>query len=276
MRLVACVILSFICISIDHSHSHLSTVRKTLSAAIYPLQAAVYWPVKAGGGLVEHVRGRERLIADNDRLREENLMLRSKAQRFSALQKENRRLRELLDSSAQLDQEFGVADIVAIQATAGSRQMVINKGTRSQVFLGQPLIDAYGVIGQVAEVGPFSSTAILITDPKHALPVQVNRSGLQAIAVGVDRKDGLELQYVPANADVRIGDLVVTSGLGQRFPAGFPVGEVTAVDEPQGDAFSNIVVTPSAQIGRGSEVLLVWPRSEIEGGRMSAVTDIRH
>ncbi|MEX2481456.1 MAG: rod shape-determining protein MreC [Gammaproteobacteria bacterium] len=269
---MTCAILSFLCISIDHAHDHLSSIRAALSVATYPVQVVVNIPVRAGAAVIENVSTRRQLIAENERLRHENLMLSSKSQRFLALERENERLRELLDSSVVFDQEIIAADVLAIETTPTSQQIVINKGSNQGTFVGQPVLDAYGVIGQVAFVGPFSSSALLVTDPNHALPVLVNRNGLRAIAVGGDGPQQLALSFVSTNADIKVGDLLVTSGLGRRFPAGYPVGRVKHVSIAPGDAFATVVVEPSAKVGHTREVLLVGPRPpQLEDERVTVV-----
>lgn len=239
---------------------------------VYPIQVVVNTPVQAGASIAASLRARRHLLEENARLQRDNLLLSSRSQRYLALERENERLRELLDSSVIFDQEVIVADVLAIETTPSSRQIVIDKGGNQGAFLGQPLLDADGVIGQISNVGPFSSTALLVTDQRHALPVLVNRNGLRAIAVGGDRANELNLSFVSINADIKVGDLLVTSGLGGRFPAGYPVGRVKNVDLKSGDAFATVQVEPSAQVGHTREVLLVGPRPpEIGSERVSAL-----
>ncbi len=229
---------------------------------VYPVQVLVNAPIEAAGSVFENLQSRRNLVTDNERLKAENLRLRSRAQRYSALERENERLRELLDSSVIFDEQVIVADVLAIETTPSSRQIVVDKGASQGVYVGQPMLDAYGVIGQIAHVGPFSATALLITDARHALPVLVNRNGLRAIAVGGDAPDKLTLSFVSTNADIKVGDLVVTSGLGQRFPAGYPVGRVEDIHIEPGESFSTVIVDPSAEIGHSREVLLIGPRQD--------------
>jgi rod shape-determining protein MreC len=239
---------------------------------IYPVQYAVNAPIKALGRLSRQIRTHQDLVAANERLRAENMDLRSRSQKYAALTRENVRLRELLDSSAEFSETVVGADVLAIETSPSARQIVIDKGSRHGVYVGQPVVDAYGILGQIVQVGPFSSTALLITDVSHAAPVQINRTGLRAISVGTDGVDELRLSFVPTSADVEVGDLVVTSGLGDRFPAGYPVGKVAAVEIDHGEPFARILITPSAQVSRVREVLLVWPqRQSIEDAQVSAV-----
>jgi rod shape-determining protein MreC len=254
------VVLSFFLISVDSQHQHLAQLRSGLSLLVYPIQYVVSLPVQVVDSIAENLSTQRRLVRENKKLRATNLMLLSRSQKFDSLESENRRLRALLDSSAELGEEVVVADILAIETSSTRRQIVINKGNRQHVYVGQPIADAHGILGQVAETNAFSSVVILITDPRHALPVQINRNGLRAVAMGGDDEDELILSYVPNNADVRVGDLVVSSGLDHRFPAGYPVGEVQQVDSTPSASFARISVKPSAHTGRAREVLLVWPR----------------
>ncbi|MFT4582638.1 MAG: rod shape-determining protein MreC [Gammaproteobacteria bacterium] len=229
---------------------------------IFPLQYAVNAPIEVVGSLTEQLHSRHSLQLENARLREENVHLRSRSQKYAALAHQNERLRELLESSAELSETIVGADVLAIETSPSARQIVINKGSRQGVYLGQAVVDAFGVLGQVVHLGPFSSTALLITDLAHAMPVQINRTGLRAISTGSTGGDELNLTFVPTNADIKPNDLVVTSGLGNRFPPGYPVGKVSAVQIDPGEPFARIVVSPSAQVNRAREVLLVWPQPQ--------------
>lgn len=258
--------LSFLLISVDHRQDHLASVRNALGVVIYPLQLAVSLPVRLVDSIAETFSTRGHLMQDNARLRDENLLLRSKVQRFDALEKENSRLRVLLDSSSDLGEEVVVAEVIAIETNARRRQIIINKGIRHHVYVGQPIADSDGILGQIAEVGRFVSTAILLTDARHAIPVQINRNGLRALATGDQEGEVLSLSFVPNNADVVVGDLVVSSGLDHRFPAGYPVGEVVDVNLETSEPFASIRVKPAAHIGRVREVLLVWPKPVVPDG----------
>ncbi|MSR14854.1 MAG: rod shape-determining protein MreC [Gammaproteobacteria bacterium] len=259
-RFITSVVLSFFLISVDHQHRHFAALRSGLTALVYPIQYAVSLPVRAVDSVAENLSTRSRLVNENQGLRSENLLLRSRSQKFAALESENARLRALLDSSGELGEEVVVADILAIETRSAMRQIVINKGSRQHVYVGQPIADAHGIVGQVFDVSTFSSSVILITDSRHSIPVRINRNGLRAIATGGENEDELILSYIPNNADIRVGDLVVSSGLDHRFPAGYPVGEVEHVDTTPSESFARISVKPSAHIGRAREVLLVWPR----------------
>ena len=168
------------------------------------------------------------------------------------------RLRDLVDSSFKVGDRVLVAELSSVDLDPYKQQVIINKGAASGAFEGQPVLDAHAVMGQVINVTPFSSTVLLITDTSHALPVQVLRNGLRTIAVGTGRIDELKLPYLPTNSDIVEGDLLVTSGLGGKFPPGYPVATVTRIDRSPDAPFSSVLAQPRAHLDRSREVLLVW------------------
>ncbi len=246
--------------TVDHRYSHLEAVRSTLSILVYPLQYAVNIPVKLYHWAEDSLITRQSLLEENNRLRESQLLLNSKLQKFEIIQSENQRLRELLDSSLKLSDKVQVAELLAVDLQTFRHTMIINKGKREGVYDGQPVVDANGIMGQIVHVGPFSSTVLLITDPTHSIPVQINRNGLRGIVVGTGQTDRLQLEHLSNNADVRVGDLVVSSGLGSRFPSGYPVGVVTDITLDPAEPFARVTIVPSAHLQQSREVLLVWPR----------------
>ena len=155
-----------------------------------------------------------------------------------------------------------------------TRQIVINKGSRDKIYMGQPLLDAGGIMGQIIHVNPFSSTAMLITDPNHAIPVQVNRNGLRAIAVGTGAPDNLEIPYLPNSADIKEGDLLTSSGLGGRFPPDYPVAKVNYVFKDPSKPYAVVTATPTANLERSREVLLVWTEQHLENFETGTEQDI--
>ena len=187
------------------------------------------------------------------------LMQEMQLQKLAALETENIRLRELLDSSFEVGEKVLIAELMSVNLDPYKHQIVVNRGELHDLYPGQPLLDARGVMGQIVHAGPYTSTAVLITDTSHAIPVQVNRTGLRTIALGSGTINRLELPYIPNNADIQPGDLLITSGLGGRFPPGYPVATVHAVRHDPGLTFSQVVATPTAELNRSREVLLVWP-----------------
>ncbi len=253
------VSLSVVLMVMDHKYKSLESVRDALSLLVYPIQLVVELPGSMSDWFNESLSTRRKLQEEVDSLRTQYFMQQAQMQKFSALQQENIRLRELLDSSFEIGEKVLIAELMSVNLDPYKHQVMINKGELHDIYPGQPLVDAEGVMGQVVHAGPYSSTAMLITDTSHAIPVQVNRNGLRSIALGSGTINRLELPYIPNSADIQPGDLLITSGLGGRFPPGYPVATVTAVQHDPGNAFASVVATPLAHLNRSREVLLIWP-----------------
>ncbi|NGY06729.1 rod shape-determining protein MreC [Solimonas terrae] len=196
----------------------------------------------------------------NAELKQQQFVLSARLSKMDALEAENRRLRELLASSAQLTDQVLVAEIIAVNQDPYRHQITLNRGSRDGIYRGQALVDAYGVMGQVIDVAPNTCKALLVTDPDHGIPVEINRTGLQTIAVGLGDERGLRLPFLPSNADIKNGDLLVSSSLGGRFPAGYPVGKVYDVKPVAGEHFMEAYAYPAARLNQGRQALLVWNR----------------
>ncbi len=257
-------ILSATLMVVDYQKDYLAAVRSTLSAVVYPLQYVVNLPFDAAEWVTDSLVTRQSLMEENQRLKQDHLLFSSRLQRYEILEAENQRLRELLESSFRLNDQVLVAELIEVHLQSFRRQVVINKGKREGAYDGQPIVDASGIMGQIVHVGPFSSTVLLITDPNHALPVQVNRNGLRAIAVGTGQTDKLVLEHLPNNADIKVGDLIISSGLGRRFPSGYPVGQIEKITLDPGEPFAKVMINPSAQLSKSREVLMVWPYEHIK------------
>jgi rod shape-determining protein MreC len=259
------VIASISLMTLDHRQHHLEGIRAGLSALVYPLQYLVDLPFAIGGWASENLATRTSLLDENHALRGNQLTLQFKLQQFEALESENQRLRSLLQSSSRKWERVLIAELLQVDFDPFRQLVLLNKGEKDGVFEGHPLIDAYGVLGQVLHVSPLSSSAILITDPSHAVPVQVNRNGLRCLAVGTGEDGQLDIPHLPNNADIEVGDLLVTSGLGLRFPPGYPVARVSRIDKDPTEPFASVSATPLAHLKQSREVLLVWPGAS-EGG----------
>nr|VFK67305.1 MAG: rod shape-determining protein MreC [Candidatus Kentron sp. UNK]VFK72652.1 MAG: rod shape-determining protein MreC [Candidatus Kentron sp. UNK] len=243
----------------DHRGGYLDTTRVILSTIVSPLHYAVDTPIRIVYWASDHLTSHVSLMKKNARLRHKLFLNQTKLIKFSDLQAENARLRQLLGSAEKIDEKVLITELLAVDLDPFRRRVLIDKGTRDSVAIGHSLIDINGIMGQVIETMPFSSTVLLITDPSHALPVQVNRNGFRAVALGTGIQDALELSHVPTNADLDIGDILVTSGLGGRFPPGYPVGEITYIKRDIGQPFAKILVKPYAWLERNREALLVEP-----------------
>ena len=202
--------------------------------------------------------GGDQLQAENAALKEELLIHKRKLQTMASLAAENVRLRHLLNSADTLQDRVLVAELIGVSPDPMSHIVIVNKGAQDGVYLGQPLLDATGLMGQVVEVNRLSSRVLLITDSSHALPVQVNRNGVRAVLEGAGDLYQLQLRHVSNTVDIRAGDLLVSSGLGQRFPVGYPVAEVAEVVHDPGQPFARVIAKPKAQLNRSRHVLLVF------------------
>jgi rod shape-determining protein MreC len=242
----------------DLQYNKLQTARAMLDTLATPIFWIAGLPARVGEWGSTHIQSRTQLLEDNERLRRENLVLQGRSQQMVSLQAENVRLRQLLNSSALLRDDVLVAELMGVSPDPERLQLVLNKGERDGVFVGQPLIDADGLMGQIVEVSSGTSRALLITDVTHSVPVQVNRNGVRAIAEGTGELGSLEVRHVSSTTDIQEGDLLVTSGLGGRFPEGYPVAVVTEVERDLGEPFARVLAVPSAALDRSRHVLLVF------------------
>ena len=264
LRLLLLAGLSILLLVIDHRDNHLDTVRKAIGATVYPLRVIVDAPVSLWRWSQETTASRNQLQIENSRLNTERLLTKARLQRYSALEAENARLRAMLEARTQVRDQVRVAEIMSASSNPFRHVLVVDKGTRDGVYNGQTLVDANGVVGQIIEAGILSSQSILISDPDHALPVEVNRNGLRTIAVGTGDYEQLDLPFLPNNADIQPGDLLVTSGLGGAFPAGYPVAIIDSVTRIPQEPFAIVTAKPAAALNQIREVMLIWSSVETE------------
>lgn len=264
LRLTLICILSLILMVLDHQNQHLVKIREALSVVVYPVQAVINAPFALGRWADENFSTRSRLIDENQGLHQEVLMQGARLQRMIALEAENVRLRALLDSTAKVADRVLIAEIVSVDMNPFRHTILINKGGRDGVYVGQALIDAAGIVGQVTRQQPFAAEAMLVTDADHALPVEIARNQLRTIAMGTGDIDRLALPFLPRNADVQRGDLLVSSGLGRAFPAGYPVGTIVDIRSKAGQPFLEVDAEPSAALNRIREVLLIWRDADVQ------------
>lgn len=257
-RCVALAVLSIVLMVLDFRAGHLDQLRNTLSVAVHPLRLAVDLPFSVYDWAAVSLAERSRLLSENKRLRQQQLQTEARLQRFDALLRENERLRALMESSAHVADRILVSEILSVDLDPLRHRIVINKGTMHGVYQGQPLLDAHGVVGQITHASTLSSEAVLISDASHAVPIEVNRNGLRTIAVGTGDHSRLSVPFLPNNADIREGDLLITSGLGGSFPAGYPVATVASVDRDPSSPFATVTAYPAAALNRNRQVLLVW------------------
>lgn len=246
----------------DYRYHYLDNVRSSLSLIVAPLQYAVDYPVRVVGWAQSLVGAKKALIDENMRLRYQQAIIAAELQKLLVIQKENSQLKELLLTSSQAEMRAMAAQILAVDTSHARQIVVLNKGSRDAVYAGQPVLDAKGVMGQVIDVGPMTSTVLLISDSKSAVPVRNNRTGERAILIGTNSLAQLSLINLPKTASVHPGDVLVTSGLGGRYPEGYPVGKVEKVASLPGEDFVKVMVSPIALLNRNRLVLLIWPDSE--------------
>lgn len=258
LRLLLFAGLSILILVIDHRENYLDAVHRAIDVTVYPLRVAVDAPVAMWRRLGETGADRNQLRLENSRLKAERLLTHARLQRYSALEAENARLRAMLEARTRVREEVRVAGIMSVSANPFRHDLVIDKGRNDGVYDGQAMVDAEGVVGQVIETGLFSAQAVLISDPDHALPVEINRNGLRTIAVGTGEFDRLDLPFLPNNADVRQGDLLVTSGLGGAFPAGYPVAIIDNVTRVPQEPFAAVSARPAAKLNQIREIMLIW------------------
>ncbi|MDP4597989.1 MAG: rod shape-determining protein MreC [Pseudomonadales bacterium] len=255
-------------LAVDHLSDALDGVRSTLTVLVTPIVYVADYPSRSVEGAQEIFASRSDMREQLVRQEQEVLLLRAKTEKMAALTAENNRLRSLLGSAAKLQDNVLVAELIGVDPDPERLQVIIDKGTEAGVFVGQPLLDAEGLMGQVIETSLFTSRVLLISDDLHSVPVQVIRSNLRLIAQGAGASGLLELVHVPDTADIRVGDALVSSGLGNRFPVGYPVGTVNRVEHDPGKPFALVTAVPSASLAKSRHVLLVFTEEQM--GRANA------
>ena len=270
LQLGLLVVVSVLLMFADrYQWGYLEIVRAQLLTLVYPVQYLVDLPVRAGQWLSVTASSYSQLLNDRNRLQAENTQLQVTLQKFVALKNENARLRRLLGSARQTNEKTQVAEVLAVELDSldpSKRKIIIDKGERDKVCLNQPVIDAYGVVGQVTRLGPVTSVVTLITDPSHELPVQVVRTGLRSVAKGggvVNRLSLLYLSNTGLNMGIKVGDLIVTSGSGGHFPKDYPVGTVVEINPDIGTPHAQVQAIPRSALERNREVLLVWSEEQM-------------
>jgi len=258
LRFLGLLVISVLLMYFDNRDNHLDSVRRGIGAAVYPVRVIVDAPVRLWNWLGDSTTSRNELELELGRLKGELLNTSVRLQKLNSLEAENSRLKAMLDARSQVRDRTRAAEIMSVDANPFSHSLVINVGIQDGASDGQALVDADGVVGQVIEAGLMTSQAMLISDTSHALPVEVNRNGLRTIVVGTGTIDQLNLPFVVNNADIRVGDLLVTSGLGGVFPAGYPVATVESVTRIPQQAYAEVTATPSASLGQVREVLLIF------------------
>ena len=243
---------------VDHWTDWLDDARSLLTVGVTPVVILADLPIRSFGVLNDVLISRNGMRQHISVLESELVLLKAKTEKMASLTAENNRLRDLLGSAAKLQENVLVAELIGVNPDPNEQQIIVDKGSADQVFVGQPVLDATGLMGQVVDVSEYSSRILLITDGDHSIPVQVLRSNLRLIARGTGIKKQLELLHVNLTADIQVGDQLVSSGLGNRFPAGYPVGIVESLLSEPGKPFLEAKAEPSARLERSRHVLLVF------------------
>ena len=257
LRLLAYLALSVVLIVLDHRGGWLEQVRASASIAMQPLWQLAGLPSRLGQTVREDAVTRSLLADDNRRLRNELLVMAARQARLQVEADENARLRGLLGAATRHGLDVQLAPILDVDLDPSRQRLLLDAGSNDGVHIGQSVIDAGGLVGQIIAVTPGTATVLLLTDLDHAVPVSISRSGVRLVAYGIGRSDRLEVRNIPVSSDVRAGDVVVTSGLGGRFPPGFPVGTLVDLRPDDSHAFLVGELAPSAQLDRGRDVLLL-------------------
>lgn len=261
-RHVFLIVFSLLLVSIDYNYRYLYILRNIISLTVVPLEHVVSYPTEIYKNAKVNLKNYTALQADNQILRENKLKLEARLQQFQSLLKENNRLRALLKSSPKSDEELTIASLLAVSMDPYQQTLKLAKGGVQHVEIGQPVFDANGVLGQVMRVSPYSSEVLLVTDSRSAIPVVNARNGIRSIAVGMNDMDYMKLLHISNTSNIKVGDLFVSSGMGQRFPEGYPLGIVDSVTQLQGESFAEVLLKPSAQIDRVRFVLLVKSKAQ--------------
>jgi rod shape-determining protein MreC len=259
--LFRCVLYSLLALAliiVDKRYDHLGKIRRLLSVVAYPVQVAVASPFEGWHWFRDSVSTRDALRADKTKLEAELRVAQFRLQRYEALEAETQRLRALRENTAGVTDRFLIGDVMNVDLDAFRERVLVDKGAGDGIYVGQAVLDSGGVFGQVARVGQLTSEVILVSDAAHAIPVQINRNGLRTVAMGTGDTNRLKLPYLPTSADVVAGDLLVTSGLGGGFPAGYPVGTIAEVKRDPAQSLADVDVKPAAALDRSKELLFVW------------------
>jgi len=257
-RMTVLVVASIALMTVDHRWQSLEIVRSGLSGILYPLQYTIDLPIRLYYWSDEVMSSQQSLLEKNREFEARHLENRVQLQKLEILEKENSRLRRLLSATTKIKERLLIAEIINVDVDPYRQLILINKGSTHDVYRGQPIIDSQGIMGQIVHMGPLSSSAMLITDASHAIPVQIERNGLRAIAFGTGKIDQLDLRHLPHNVDIKDGDMLTTSGLGGIFPPNYPVAIITKVERPVGEPFAAIEAVPFSQLDKTREVLLIW------------------
>lgn len=262
LSLFLLLVVSVALMVVDHRTDHARAFRSGATVLVTPLQAVAAVPTSFVNWVSVFFTSYSELRGNYEQLQTQHTIARARLQRLEALEAENDRLSQLLSASAKVAQKVLLAQLVEVSLEPFTHKVVVNRGESDGAYVGQAVIDPNGVVGQVTHATLFTSAVTLITDPGHAIPVQVVRNGLRAIVFGMGTPNQLGVPYLARHADIEAGDVLVTSGMGGRFPSGYPVARVTEIVRDPNEAFLQITAIPVARLDHAKEVLLIWQGSD--------------
>lgn len=260
VRLAFVLVLSLGAMIIDTKVENFATARTYLNSMVSPLQYIANLPGAMLSWSADRFTSRQKLLEDNEELTNQVTLMSEQLQRFRILEQENKNLRKLLDAPVRDSMHKMITELMAVDTNPYSHQIVINKGAIDGVFVSQSVLDDSGIVGQISEVGTTNSRVLLISDVTHAIPIRIERNNVRFIAVGDGSLDSMQLQHVPHSADIEIGDVIVSSGLGEVFPEGYPVGTISNIVRNESRPFAEVTATPLAKLDRIKYLLLLWPQ----------------
>ncbi|MDG2228776.1 MAG: rod shape-determining protein MreC [Gammaproteobacteria bacterium] len=257
LRIILIFILSSGMMYLDFQGNYTDRLRSYLSVAVLPIQIAANAPKKIINNLKNKLSDRESILTENQLLKKEIIQLYSKVQQTYKLEAENKRLFELLKAKPEDGENFIFADIIAVNQDNDKHQIIINKGSMDGIELGAAIADSKGIIGHIVRDQVLASEVLLISDPEHGIPIEIARNGLRAIAIGIGSYDEIILNNLPNNSDIKINDVLITSGLGGRYPEGYPVAIISNIERVKGDSYLSIGAKPIANLKNINEVLVI-------------------
>ena len=257
LRIILIFILSSGMMYLDFQGNYTDRLRSYLSVTLLPIQVAANAPKKIINNLKNKLNDRESILTENQLLKKENIQLYSKVQQTYKLEAENKRLFELLKAKPEDGKSFIFADIISVNQDNDKHQIIINKGSMDGIELGAAIADSKGIIGHIFRDQVLASEVLLISDPEHAIPIEIARNGLRAIAIGIGSYDEIILNNLPNNSDIKINDVLITSGLGGRYPEGYPVAIISNIERVKGDSYLSIGAKPIANLKNINEVLVI-------------------
>jgi len=263
-KMVFFALIALVLLGVDSHMRSLAVVRQVISTALYPLQVVALAPRDALYYVGDYFTSLSDIKKENEKLKQQQTLDARNLQQGQQLLAENTQLRELLGTSERLPVKSVLGEILYDTRDAFTRKIVLDRGTQHGVALGQPVIDHIGVVGQVTRVFPFSSEVTLLTDKNQAIPVQVVRNGLRSVAYGRGQSNVLDLRFMPTNADIQKGDVLVTSGIDGIYPPGLAVATVVQVENKSVDSFARIICQPSAGIDRNRQLLILLTEKKLE------------